>query len=803
MRIRTFISLGATMVSAFNPVASHTEDRGFTVEDSIELTAFEFELRTPEGITFSPDRKHFALVTVRGLMASNQTESDLWTFDTRQVADFVLANDAVKLPLRKRVARLIGVPKSGVTGPYASLITSVKWSADSTSLYFLGENAQGNRQIYRASLTSETAQPLTGAPDDVNEFSESAGALAYFKVKVAPAGPVGEPVNSTASWVGGLSLQEILWPDRIPWYQPMELGTIRHGKSTTVMNPISAESLKLSRHNDMAPAISPNGHAVVVPLPAIAITSDWEVYGDTNFPFKARTADASALSGSGPGFWPWQYAVVDLDHGVIDRIETPSGVVASPDRTGAAWSPDGNSVLLLNTYLPLQGVARAERAQRLHPCAAAVVRFPGHEMSCVAYSRSERMEQDQNKKLMVYAAQFSPTADDVVLRLSWSNTRVTEHYQYQTGQWRRTASVNDLADAANAHQVAGDGSTGTAASSASPLPLQLAIKQDLNTRPALWAADPASGKARQIWDPNPQLNGVRMGEVSIYRWKDATGYEWSAALIKPVGYIPGKRYPLIVETHGFHDNHEFIFAGPFTTAFAGRAFSSAGFMVLDTKDRHDHENTSEEAPNMVRGFESAIDQLNADGLVDPNNVGIIGFSRTCYYAESALIHAPQRYAAATLADGTDESYMSELLFGVGVDWHEGELIYGAKPFGAGLKAWVSAAPGFQLDRIQTPVMIQAVDPSSIPEEWEIYASLSWQKKPVELLYIPEGRHVLQLPLERLASQQGDVDWFRFWMQGYEDTAAAKARQYRRWEKLCDMQPTANPGRPTLCVGTKH
>jgi hypothetical protein len=30
-----------------------------------------------------------------------------------------------------------------------------------------------------------------------------------------------------------------------------------------------------------------------------------------------------------------------------------------------------------------------------------------------------------------------------------------------------------------------------------------------------------------------------------------------------------------------------------------------------------------------------------------------------------------------------------------------------------------------------------------------------------------------------------VDWFRFWLQGYKDPAAAKAEQYRRWEKLCD------------------
>jgi hypothetical protein len=42
---------------------------------------------------------------------------------------------------------------------------------------------------------------------------------------------------------------------------------------------------------------------------------------------------------------------------------------------------------------------------------------------------------------------------------------------------------------------------------------------------------------------------------------------------------------------------------------------------------------------------------------------------------------------------------------------------------------------------------------------------------------------LQKPQERLASQGGTVDWFRFWLQGYEDADPAKAEQYRRWREL--------------------
>ena len=43
--------------------------------------------------------------------------------------------------------------------------------------------------------------------------------------------------------------------------------------------------------------------------------------------------------------------------------------------------------------------------------------------------------------------------------------------------------------------------------------------------------------------------------------------------------------------------------------------------------------------------------------------------------------------------------------------------------------------------------------------------------------------MLVKPWERLTSQQGVVDWWRFWLQGYEDPDPAKADQYARWHTL--------------------
>jgi hypothetical protein len=47
----------------------------------------------------------------------------------------------------------------------------------------------------------------------------------------------------------------------------------------------------------------------------------------------------------------------------------------------------------------------------------------------------------------------------------------------------------------------------------------------------------------------------------------------------------------------------------------------------------------------------------------------------------------------------------------------------------------------------------------------------------------------------MASQGLSVDWFRFWLQGYEDPDPAKVEQYKRWRELRKTQ-LGNESRPS-------
>jgi hypothetical protein len=39
------------------------------------------------------------------------------------------------------------------------------------------------------------------------------------------------------------------------------------------------------------------------------------------------------------------------------------------------------------------------------------------------------------------------------------------------------------------------------------------------------------------------------------------------------------------------------------------------------------------------------------------------------------------------------------------------------------------------------------------------------------------------PWERITAQQGDVDWFCFWLKDEEDHDPEKAEQYTRWREF--------------------
>jgi hypothetical protein len=438
------------------------------------------------------------------------------------------------------------------------------------------------------------------------------------------------------------------------------------------------------------------------------------------------------------------------------------------DRNLVAWSKDGTHVLVTNTFLPIT----TENASAQNPCAVAEIDVLSRGYQCLFFEEANASPETLHVQDVAYGKNSNEI--DVLLHEK-SGKQVVRQYSLQNGEWHLQLSQrlrlpidalsrrNPISDRTQDH-------------------VRIFVRQSLNDPPAIWASDDR-GHLSKLWDPNPQFQQMQFGYASLYYWNDKASREWSGILIKPLHYISGKRYPLVLQMYNYTDN-EFVTDGLYPTAFAARHLADAGFVVLQIRKKAD--TVSEQDPQIhLEGYRSAINSLADQGLVDRTKVGVIGFSWTCWYVINALIQEPHLFSAATIADGLDNSYMQYMLFTVEFYPLQKQMdkIRGGSPIGNSLSRWITEAPGFHLDRVQAPVRIEAIGHPSVLQEWELYASLQLQRKPVDLIYFPEGTHIHQRPLERLESQQGDVDWFRFWLQGEEDSDPAKRAQYERWEKL--------------------
>jgi hypothetical protein len=199
-----------------------------------------------------------------------------------------------------------------------------------------------------------------------------------------------------------------------------------------------------------------------------------------------------------------------------------------------------------------------------------------------------------------------------------------------------------------------------------------------------------------------------------------------------------------------------------------------------------------EGPCNVRGYESAVNQLSKEGLVDPQNVDIIGFSKTVFYVMEALTTSTLHFKAASITDGIDIGYFLQILDSGADAWTKGySALIGVPAFGSGLGKWLERSPEFNMDRVTTPLRIVARGELGSLSMWEPYALLREMHKPVEFVRLDTNEHVMTNPAVRLAAQGGNVDWFRFWLQGYVDPDPAKMDQYKRWETLRELQKKSN------------
>ena len=339
-------------------------------------------------------------------------------------------------------------------------------------------------------------------------------------------------------------------------------------------------------------------------------------------------------------------------------------------------------------------------------------------------------------------------------------------------------------------------------------PYRVSVEEGLNTPPSytFLAGDEEAGAVFR--NLNPQLADIALARTEERIWTGPNGIEWSAALVYPVDYEPGKRYPFILQTHGYYPS-EYIVDGPgrVSSGYGARSFSARGFFVMQLADPPAIFTVDEkEAPNITAVYEDIVDQLHEEGLIDRERVGAVGWSRTAFHVMQAAWRNPGLFASVTANDGIQRGYIeffSQLHWGRN---HMRDLMTqtnaGALPIGEGLDEFRKHALTFNLDKVTAAVLVEPMRANSLLLMWETYAVLKFLGKAVELLYHPAGVHALQNPSERYASQKMAVQWHQFWLTGVEELDPLFEDQYFRWrqmrEESCATMRTKRRDAPVYC-----
>lgn len=792
MRIAYLVFATAWMLAT----RSHgSEQSGFSVRESIAMQQFidPDPDSTGQVKQFSPNGKYFIAVTQRGLLKEDRVQSTIWLFDVAAEREFLSKREVGREPPQPRtLATLAGMTEPQEQQRESVAIASVHWSADSNEVLFLGREASFEWHLYKVDIRTGALLQLT--PNGQNVVAYSAiGPVTVYAVSIPfmPA-PLARAVVGT-----GQALAMLLSPDQQRSYPNQnELWVYGQGTVHPVVDSASGRPVRLNKHFDSDSVIlspSSDGHFAVVSQAVSSIPASWEEYEPGADVGKIAAVEPSRLARASAYEVPERFVLVDLLTGQSAlMVDGPLGRGASwVSPTQAIWSRDGREVLLSNVFLPPDNVPEPEMRRRMH--APAIVLYDISTRKPTEVVSLKRSSRSDPKRWGVVDINWNDTTENVTVRYS-NGGPAAEAYRRSGGIWRLAGHANKLAS--------GNGES----------PIGVSVRQGLNTPPTLYASVSRKTVERKIWDPNPRLGAINLGAAEVYDWKDRHDRVIKGVLIKPPQFDPGRRYPLVIEPRAYFQNR-FVIDGTYSTAVAARAMAADGLLVLQAGEPPAPEQSmfNGATARALEGYEAVISRLTTEGLVDPNRVGIIGFSRTCDTVLYAITHNPRLFAAATLANGLTYGPMQYMAYvdstavekAASEQW---DLHYDGKPFGDALRSYIQTNPVFSVAAVSAAVRVETRGPSSVLgllTDWEPYAALRSLGKPVDLIALPYATHVVSMPSDLLESQQGDVEWMRFWLQGYEDPDPMKAKQYRRWEQLCDLQIAGNPGRPAFCIATKH
>jgi acylaminoacyl-peptidase len=292
----------------------------------------------------------------------------------------------------------------------------------------------------------------------------------------------------------------------------------------------------------------------------------------------------------------------------------------------------------------------------------------------------------------------------------------------------------------------------------------LAFVQASTSRPGDVAVVERRGAARVLTSLNGDLFGHKqLGAVERLTWASShDGKTIEGWLVKPPGFDPAKKYPLLLEIHG----------GPHTAygpvfSVEMQRYAAAGYLVLYANPRGST-SYGEDFANSIHlaypGYDyddlmSGVDAVIAQGHVDTRNLFVTGGSGGGLLT-AWIVGMTDRFRAAVVAKPVINWTSFVLTADLTPYFHR--YWFKAFPWEDQADYW-RRSPLSLVGNVKTPTMLltgEADYRTPISETEQYYQALKLRQVPTAMVRVPEASHGLTgRPSQFIAKIDNIVAWF--------------------------------------------
>ena len=439
--------------------------------------------------------------------------------------------------------------------------------------------------------------------------------------------------------------------------------------------------------------------------------------------------------------------------------EAPKAILASAEITGPLhglqiavprWSPDGKQIAFIGGLMSDQGVTGGD--VWIIPATGGDPR----NLTPLRPSTPAWIEWGDNRSLFVTELAGS---DSRLVRLLLQND--------PSG-----SNLTVSAESTIFHIPAniGDGRMEFSLSSTTDHSLFAFQASTFNDPPEIFIAKAVASPASQSADYAPigQLSHINDGVKPA--WGKSVSLNWKSDkfnvqgwLTLPKDYDPAKKYPLIVVVHG---GPAWATAPRWSTGtLSAAAFSALGYFVLEPNPRGSfgqgeeftQANREDFGYGDLRDILAGVDKAEADYSIDPNRVGLTGWSYGGFMAMFAVTQT-QRFKAAVAGAGISDwqSYNGENSIDQWMTPYFGAPVYDDPA----VYARSSAINFIRQARTPTLVVVGERDGECpAPQSFEFWHALRARHVPTRLVVYPNEGHMFTGPAHQRDVMARAAEWF--------------------------------------------